>query len=170
MLESLRCCRRVGVHPLSAANSGRPGKSFVSATNTAIGLALERIRVLLADDHKTILDTITRMLAREFDVVGAVGDGRTALEETERLQPDVLITDISMPEMSGMEAVRQLTAANSDAGVVFLTVHENADYLRESVTVGALGYVLKSRMVSDLADAIKAAHAGRRFVSPFTTL
>jgi DNA-binding NarL/FixJ family response regulator len=135
-----------------------------------MGLALERIRVLLADDHKTILDTVTRILAREFDVVGAVSDGRTALEETERLQPDVLITDISMPGMSGMEAVRQLTAANSDVRVVFLTVHENAEYVRESIAIGALGYVVKSRMVSDLADAIKAAHGGHHFVSPFTPL
>ena len=138
-------------------------------TITGIGLALKRIRVLLADDHKALLETATRMLAREFDVVGAVSDGRTALEETERLRPDVLATDISMPGMSGLEVVRQLTAANSDVRVVILTVHENADYARESLASGALGYVVKSKMASDLVDAIKAAYAGRSFVSTFTT-
>ena len=129
-----------------------------------------QIRVLLADDHKALLEMATRMLAREFDVVGAVGDGRTALVETERLRPDVLVTDISMPGMSGIEVVRQLSAANSDVRVVFLTVHESADYVRESLASGALGYVVKSKMASDLVDAIKAVHAGRSFVSTFTTL
>ena len=139
-------------------------------TITGIWLVLKRIRVLLADDYKVILTTAARMLAREFDVVGAVSDGRTALEETERLRPDVLATDISMPGMSGIEVVRQLTAANSDVRVVFLTVHENADYVQESLASGALGYVVKSKMASDLVDAIKAAYAGRCFVSTFTTL
>ena len=150
-----------------SVNSGWPEKM---TTITGIGHALTRIRVLLADDHKALLETATRMLAREFDVVGAVSDGRTALEETERLRPDVLATDISMPGMSGIEVVRQLTAANSDVRVVFLTVHENADYVRESLASGALGYVVKSKMASDLVEAIKAAYAGRRFVSTFEAL
>ncbi len=129
-----------------------------------------QIRVLLADDHGAMLDTVERLVAREFDVVGTVADGQTALECTERLQPDVLVTDISMPGMSGIELVRLLTAANSVVRVVILTVHENADYLRESLAAGALGYVVKSKIASDLVDAIEAAYAGRRFASTFTTL
>ena len=93
--------------------------------------------MLLADDHQVVLVAAARVLAREFDDVGAVSDGQTALDETERLQPDVLVSDISMPGMSGIEAA------------------------------GALGYVVKSRMASDLIDAAKAAFAGRNFVSIF---
>lgn len=142
-------------------------ETFEPTTNTMIGLSVERIRVLLADDHEAILEMVARMLAREFDVVGAVADGRVALEEAERLRPDVLVTDISMPELNGLEVVKQLTAANSDVRVVFLTIHENADYVRESLASGALGYVVKSKMASDLVDAIKAANARRSFVSTF---
>ena len=130
---------------------------------------MEQISVLLADDYKPILDTATRLLAHEFDVVGTAHDGQAALEMAEFLEPDVLVTDISMPRMSGIEVVRQLARANSTVKVVLLTVHENSDYVRESLAAGALGYVVKSRMAADLVDAIKAAHAGRSFVSDFTS-
>lgn len=123
--------------------------------------------MLLADDHETVLDAVRRTLAREFDIVGAVGDSQEAIDESKRLQPDVLVIDISMPGMSGIEAVRRLTEAKSRVRVVLLTVHENPDYVLESLAVGALGYVVKSKMASDLADAIRAAHVGSSFVSRF---
>ena len=127
---------------------------------------MERIRILLADDHEAVLDTVSRMLSREFDIVGTASDGQMLLDETERLQPDLLVTDISMPLMNGIEAVRQLKEAGSQIKVVFLTVCDNADYVREATAAGALGYVVKSRMTSDLIEAIKAAHVGHKFVSP----
>ena len=127
---------------------------------------LERIRILLADDHKSLLDTVSNILSHEFDVVGAVSDGEMLIDEAERLQPDLLVADISMPLVNGIEAVRRLKDANSQIKVIFLTVHENADYARECIAAGALGYVVKSRMVSDLIEAITAVHAGNRYVSP----
>ncbi len=127
---------------------------------------MERIRILLADDHKSLLDTVSNILSHEFDVVGAVSDGQMLIDEAERLQPDLLVADISMPLVNGIEAVRRLKEANSQIKVIFLTVHENADYARECIAAGALGYVVKSRMVSDLIEAITAVHAGNRYVSP----
>ena len=131
---------------------------------------MERIRILLADDQKFVLDTISGILSHEFDVVGAVDNGQMLIDETERLQPDLLVADISMPFINGIEAVRRLKEANSEIKVVFLTVHENADYARECFVAGALGYVVKSRMVSDLIEAINVVHAGNHFVSPSITL
>ena len=126
---------------------------------------MERIRILLADDHEVVLNTVLRILSREFDVVGTAGDGQMLLDETERLQPDLLVADISMPLVNGMEALRRLKEAGSRVKVVFLTIHDNADYAREAFAAGALGYVVKSRITSDLVEAIKAVHTGHRFVS-----
>lgn len=130
---------------------------------------MEQIRVLIADDHSAILDTVSRMLSHDFDVVGTAGDGEELLCEIERLRPDVLITDISLPVINGIEAVRRLKETNQTVKVLFLTVHENADYVRESFAVGAHGYVVKSRIASDLIDAIKAVQKGDKFVSPSIT-
>ena len=152
------------------SQSGHPGYRKPIIYFLPTRLQLERIRVLLADDHQVVLVAAARVLAREFDDVGAVSDGQTALDETERLQPDVLVSDISMPGMSGIEAARQLTGAKSDVKVVILTVHEDSDYVRESLTAGALGYVVKSMMASDLVDAVKAAFDDRSFVSNFPRL
>ena len=130
---------------------------------------LERIRILLADDHKPLLDTVSNMLSQEFDVVGAVNDGQKLIDECEHLQPDLLVVDISMPSVNGIEAVSQLKINNSQLNVVFLTVHENPEYVRECFAAGALGYVVKSRIVTDLIEAVKAVHAGNRYVSPSIT-
>ena len=127
---------------------------------------LKKIRVLLADDHSDMLTIVSRILAHEFDVVGTAKDGKELIRETNRLHPDVLITDISMPLMNGIEAVTVLLESNSTTKVVFLTVHQSADYVRELFAIGALGYVVKSRMTSDLAEAVKAAQIGQVFVSP----
>ncbi len=131
---------------------------------------MERIRILLADDHEVVLGTVSRILSRESDVVGTASDGQRLLDETERLQPDLLVADISMPLLNGIEAVRRLKETGSQVKIVFLTVHENADYAREAFAAGALGYVFKSRITSDLVEAIKAVHAGNRYVSPSITL
>jgi DNA-binding NarL/FixJ family response regulator len=106
------------------------------------------------------------MLSREFDIVGTASDGQMLLDETERLQPEILVTDISMPFVNGIEAVWQLKEAGSQVKVVFLSIHDDADYARVAIAAGALGYVVKSRMTSDLIEAIKAAHVGERFISP----
>ncbi len=131
---------------------------------------MHRARVLLADDHEDFLAIESRLLKEEFDVVRTVGDGRTALEEAARLNPDILVLDVSMPVMNGIEAARRLQASGSRAKIVFLTVHDDADYARVALASGALGYVVKCRLASDLLLALREAQAGRSFVSPSVAL
>lgn len=125
-----------------------------------------RARVLLADDHRDFLAATARLLEPEFDVVDTVGDGQSLVETVPRHDPDLLVLDITMPVVNGIEAARQLTAAGARAKIVFLTVHADEDYVREAQAAGGLGYVVKSRLASDLAPALRAALAGRAFVSP----
>ncbi len=125
-----------------------------------------RIRVLLADDHKAMLDRVADLLADECDVIGTAIDGRQALDAAMELKPDVLVLDISMPVMNGIETAYRLKEAGAKTRIVFLTVHDDPDFAGEALEAGALGYVIKPRIVSDLLVAIKEAHAGRSFVSP----
>jgi DNA-binding NarL/FixJ family response regulator len=126
----------------------------------------QRPRVLLADDHPAMLALIADALADECLVVGSVGDGRELLAEAERLHPDVIVLDITMPWLDGIEAARQLLCFDQPARLVFLTVHEDADYARAALDAGGLGYVVKTRLASDLLPAIRAALMNQTFVSP----
>ncbi len=127
---------------------------------------LSKIDVLLADDHGDVLDTVARLLAPEFNVVGTATDGQELLSAVERLKPDVVVVDISMPRLNGIDAVRRLMDSGSPAQVVFLTVHESSEYISAARATGALGYVVKPRLATDLAVAIKEVHAGRSYLSP----
>ena len=133
-------------------------------------MLLKRTRVLLADDHEAMLDRVKRLLEKEVQVVGTVGDGQAALEAVAEFRPDVLILDISMPVLSGMQAALRLKQIKSEVRIVFLTVHEDPDFAREALARGALGYVVKSRLATDLLVAIKEVLAGRSFVSPSISL
>jgi len=126
----------------------------------------DRPRVLLADDHPAMLALTAHVLADEYLVVGLVGDGRELLAEAERLHPDVIVLDIAMPRLDGIEAARQLRRSHRPARLVFLTVHEDADFAQAALDAGGLGYVVKARLASDLLPAIRAALADRRFISP----
>jgi DNA-binding NarL/FixJ family response regulator len=126
----------------------------------------ERPCVLLADDHPAMLALTADALAGECLVVGRVGDGCELLAEAERLHPDVIVLDITMPRLDGIEAARQLRSSHHHARLVFLTVHEDADYARAALDAGGLGYVVKTRLASDLLPAIRAALANRSFISP----
>jgi DNA-binding NarL/FixJ family response regulator len=125
----------------------------------------KRIRVLLADDHRAMLDTIAQTLAAKFDVVGAVSDGGAALAAAESLEPDVIVLDISMPVMSGLDAAKRLQERGCHAAVVILTIHDDRELLNAAFVAGARGYVAKSQMRSDLSAAIRQAHAGGYFIS-----
>jgi len=124
----------------------------------------------LADDHQNFLPLVTRLLGREFEVVKTVGDGLALLEETGRLKPDILVLDISMPVLNGIEAARQLKAAGCDARIIFLTMHLDADYVRGALEAGGQGYVIKSRLALDLPLALGEALAGKTFISPSISL
>ncbi|HET7440434.1 MAG TPA: response regulator transcription factor [Terriglobales bacterium] len=123
-------------------------------------------RVLLADDYPGVLNKVTQLLGGDFDIVGTAHDGRQALEAATRLNPDLLILDISMPILSGIQVAAQLRDSSCQAKVIFLTVHEDRDYIDAAFAVGALGYVLKSRVGTDLLAAIYAVLQGHRFTSP----
>ena len=124
------------------------------------------VRVLLVDDNKAMLSRAAAVLAAPCVVVGAASEGRTALAAAAALRPDVIVLDISMPGMSGLEVAARLREAGSTAAVVFLTVHDEEDLITAAKAAGGTGYVVKPRLVSDLMRAINDAVAGREFVSP----
>jgi DNA-binding NarL/FixJ family response regulator len=127
---------------------------------------LERLRILLADDNQHFRATTTQFLQPEFEVVKAVGDGQALLDEIPHLKPDIVLLDISMPLLNGIEAARKLKAAGVRAKVIFLTMHQDPDHLQAALAAGAMGYVAKSWLASDLPIALREAVAGRPFVSP----
>lgn len=123
-------------------------------------------RILLADDHAPIIERVKLLLEPGFDVVGSVNNGADLVLEAARLQPDLIVLDISMPGMTGIQAAQELREAGSKAKLVFLTIHERVEFVRACLAEGALGYVVKSRLAVDLLPAIHEALAGRRFISP----
>jgi DNA-binding NarL/FixJ family response regulator len=131
---------------------------------------VNRSRLIVADDHQSVLDTVAAMLASEFDIVGTAHDGGALLEAVRRLDPDIVVLDISMPVFNGLEVARRLRTRGSRTKVVFLTVHDDEDFVHEALAAGAAGYVIKAGMAVDLAHAIHEALAGRTFVSPSITI
>jgi DNA-binding NarL/FixJ family response regulator len=128
-----------------------------------------KIRVLLADDHQPILTKVRVVLGEEFDIVGAVGNGRDAITEVQRLDPDVLVIDVAMPVVNGFQAASQLVSSKVRAKIVFLTVHEDQDFVDAAFSAGASGYVTKSQLTTDLVPAIHEALQGGTYVSHFIT-
>jgi DNA-binding NarL/FixJ family response regulator len=124
-----------------------------------------RPRVLIADDHQLVLERVAALLRSRFDVIGMVHNGRELIAEAMRLNPDVVVVDISMPELDGIQAVHQLREKGSTAKMVFLTIHWEDEFVRTCFAEGALGYVLKAHMKSDLIPAIDAALSNLTFVS-----
>ena len=139
---------------------------MIAASSISDAGSAERPRVLLADDHPAMLALTANALASECCVVGTVGDGRALLAEAERLHPDLIVLGITMPRLDGIEAARQLRRSHRPARLVFLTVHEDADFARAALDAGGLGYVVKARLATGLLPAIRAALADRRFISP----
>lgn len=127
-------------------------------------------RVLLADDYPEVLNKVTQLLQGEFDIVGSAHDGRQTLEAAARLNPDLLILDISMPVLNGIQVAARLRDSGCKAKVIFLTIHEDREYIDAAFAVGALGYILKSRVATDLLPAIYAVLQGHRFSSPLQTV
>jgi DNA-binding NarL/FixJ family response regulator len=121
--------------------------------------------VLLVDDNEAMLARAAAVLARGCVVVGSVKDGPAALEAAGALDPEVVVLDISMPMMTGFEVASRFRDTNSRAALVFLTVHDDQEFVLAARAAGALGYVVKSRLASDLLHAVREARAGRPFVS-----
>jgi DNA-binding NarL/FixJ family response regulator len=119
----------------------------------------------VADDHKDMRDRVVRVLENDFDLLDAVADGQALLEAAGQLKPDLCLLDVSMPVVNGFEAASRLRKSGSRAKIVFLSIHEDVDFVRAAFAVGASGYVLKRRLASDLLEAIRVALAGGTFSS-----
>ena len=126
---------------------------------------MTRARILVADDHKRMRDEVVRLLNREFHVLESVGDGEALLLAEARLKPDVCVVDISMPIMNGLDAAAELKHTGAASKIVFLTIHDDADFVSAALRTGAEGYVIKTRMTTDLPVAVREVLAGRTFVS-----
>ena len=126
----------------------------------------DRPRVLVADDHRVMLQSLVRLLAAECDVVGSANDGPGAVASAIETAPDVIVMDIAMPGMSGIAAAAQLEKRGSTAKFVFVTMHHDREYVRESMVFGPVGFVVKDRLATDLMPAIRAVLGGEAFVSP----
>ena len=130
---------------------------------------MSRPTILLADDHVVFTDGIVRILRERFDIVGTVTDGSSMLEAVTRLHPDVIVTDISMPTLSGLEGLRQLKARHIDSRVIFLTMHADAKLAAEAFRLGARGFVLKQSSGDELVKAIEVVLQGHKYMSPALT-
>lgn len=126
----------------------------------------KRVRVLLADDHKIVLDGLRSLLEPQFELAGTVEDGRALVSIAQQLHPDVIVVDISMPLLNGIEAVRQIKKFDKRVKVVFLTMHPDVTYAARAFEAGASGYVLKHSASSELLTAIHEAIRGRTYVTP----
>jgi DNA-binding NarL/FixJ family response regulator len=125
----------------------------------------KQIRVLLADDSEAMLSRASAVLKPNCEIVGAVKDGQAALQAAAALHPDVIVLDISMPGMTGLEVAARLRKAGSTTPVVFLTVHDDEEFVQAATRAGGTGYVVKLRLAADLMPAVQEAWAGRSFVS-----
>jgi DNA-binding NarL/FixJ family response regulator len=130
---------------------------------------LRRPTILLADDHVVFTDGIVRILSERFDIVGIVVDGSALLEAATRLHPDVIVADISMPTLSGLEGLRQLKTRHLESRVLFLTMHADARLAAEAFRLGARGFVLKQSSGDELIKGIEAVLQGHKYISPALT-
>jgi DNA-binding NarL/FixJ family response regulator len=123
-------------------------------------------RLLIADDHKIFAEGLKRLLKEDFDIAGVVEDGRELVAAAEKLRPDLIVVDISMPMLNGIEAVRQIKKVHPAIKVVFLTMHPDVAYAVSAFKAGASGYVLKHSAPDELITAIREALKGRTYVTP----
>lgn len=127
---------------------------------------MENQRILLADDQQEMIEAVTGLLQGTFRIVAAVEDGEQLIRADARYHPDVIVVDISMPVLNGIEAALRLKESGSKAKVIFLTIHDDRDFVEAAFSAGALGYVLKQRLAIDLVPAINEILRNHVFVSP----
>jgi DNA-binding NarL/FixJ family response regulator len=127
---------------------------------------VNKLRILLADDHQFITEGLKNLLEPIHEVVAIVGDGQALVKKAAELEPDILVVDISMPLLNGIDAVRQIKKDGSKAKVVFLTMHPDVTYATRALEAGGLGFVLKHSAPAELLEAINKANLGKKFISP----
>ena len=129
-------------------------------------IASHRPRVLLADDHLMVAEALKSLLTPEFDLVGVVEDGRALVETAATLRPDVIVADVTMPHLNGIDALIRLRQGGDRTPVVFLTMHRDVSFARRALDAGAAGFVLKHSAPAELVTAIRAALEGRTYLTP----
>ena len=127
---------------------------------------MTRARVLLADDHWLVAEGLKSLLSVEFDLVGVVEDGRALVAAAKQLRPDVIVADITMPHLNGLDALPHLKKEDPSVKVVFLTMHKDVAYARRALESGASGFVLKHSAATELIDAVRAAVKGKTYLTP----
>ena len=127
---------------------------------------MKRPRVLLADDHRMVAEGLRNLLSGDFDLVGIVEDGQALVAAARELKPDVIVADISMPRLNGLDAMEQIHKENPSSRVVFLTMHAEVAYARRALDLGASGFVLKHCAAAELILAVRAALDGEVFITP----
>jgi DNA-binding NarL/FixJ family response regulator len=127
---------------------------------------MSRVRVLLADDHRMVAEGLKGLLVSEFDLVGVVADGRAMVDSVRGLRPDVIVADITMPHLNGIEAFEEIKKFDRKVRVVFLTMHRDIAYARRALDAGAVGFVLKHSASDELVLAVRSAAQGRTYITP----
>jgi|SRR5579859_7749068 len=127
---------------------------------------MSRIRILLGDDHSLVLEGIRRLLESRYDVVGSAENGKVLVSEALRLKPEIVVLDITMPILNGIDAAKEIRKTIPQARFVFISMHSNAIYVRKAMEAGCSGYVLKSGASEELLEAIEVARKGGRYLSP----
>ena len=127
---------------------------------------MNKKRILLADDHKLITEGLKNILEPQYEVIGIVEDGHQLVKEALRLRPDVIVVDISMPRLNGLEAIRQLNKQHLTAKIIFLTMHADVTYAARALETGAAGFILKHSAPAELLEAIEKALLGKIHISP----
>jgi DNA-binding NarL/FixJ family response regulator len=130
---------------------------------------MRKPRILLADDHALVLEGFRRILEGHYELVGTVGDGRALLEAAKTMHPDIVILDISMPLLNGIDAAAQLKKICPKAKIIIVTMHADTDYVRSAFEAGASAYVLKRSAVDELGQAIRAVLEGHSYITPLIT-
>ncbi|MFL6467936.1 MAG: response regulator transcription factor [Pyrinomonadaceae bacterium] len=125
-----------------------------------------RPRVIIADDNKAIRDIVVQLLGLGFEIVGVADNGNEIIDLAKRLRPDIGVFDISMPGKSGIEAAEEIRTLDLDMRIVFLTVHEDPEFVRRAMEIGASGYVAKRKLAKELTVALKEVRLGQTFISP----
>jgi DNA-binding NarL/FixJ family response regulator len=129
------------------------------------GITVDKIRVVLADDHREVIAKVRSVLGDVYEVIETAENGHQAVTAVLALDPDILVTDISMPLFNGLQAARSIQKSNSRVKIIFLTIHEDRDFIAAAFSAGATGYVTKRRLSTDLVFAIEEALKGHTFVS-----
>ena len=165
-LVSMKERIRMANGTLSITSQPGQGTEIVASVPLSGGLSVKRLRILLGDDHALILNGIKGLVESHYEVVGSEENGKALIEAALRLKPDLVVLDVSMPILNGIDAAREIKKALPSTKLVFLSMHSNAIYLRKALEAGASGYVLKSGAAEELLTGIEEARKGNVYVTP----